>query len=501
MRLALLVALAGLVLAALPAGAAGARPNIVLLVTDDQTVESMRVMPNTRALIGDRGTRFASSFSSYPLCCPARATLLTGQYAHNHGVLGNLAPEGGYGALGGKDNTLPVWLRRAGYHTTHIGKYLNGYGRDVPADVPPGWDEWYGSVDLSTYLMWGFTLNENGTFRTYGESSVEDPALYQTDVYRDKAIDLIRRRAPSRQPFYLSVSFLAPHSELGREGGAGGSTVRSAPRHRGRFAEEPVPRRASFNEADVSDKPPFYATAFPPMTPDQIAYVNMSYRSQLESLLAVDEAIRGIVRTLKQAGELDDTLIVFASDNGFFMGEHRVTFGKYLVYEPSIRVPTMLRGPGVERGATSRELAVNVDLPATIVDAAGARAGRRLDGRSLLPFARHPRRRTTRPVLLETGRPSGGDLDQDGATPPFPFAPNVPRYQAVRTSRFLYVEYAGGERELYDLARDPQQLESRHADSAYARTRRALARSLRAVGDCRGRTCRAGAGLVPPPTR
>jgi N-acetylglucosamine-6-sulfatase len=488
-------------LAAWPAGTHAARPNIVLVMTDDQTVDTMRAMPHTRRLLGRKGTTFANSFSSYPLCCPARATLLTGQYAHNHGVLGNLPPTGGYGALAGKGNTLPVWLQRAGYRTAHVGKYLNGYGRDAPPDVPPGWDDWHGSVDLTTYVMWGYTLNENGVLRTYGSRAVEDPALYQTDVYRDRAIELIRRRAPSRRPFFLSLAFLAPHSEGLRESGSEGSTIRSAPRHRGRFADEPLPPRASFNEADVSDKPAFYPDAFPLMDPSRIALAANSHRSRLESLLAVDEAVRDIVGALRRTGELDRTLIVFASDNGFLTGEHRVPFGKYLVYEPSIRVPTIVRGPGVRRGAVSRELIVNTDLAATIVDAANARARRRLDGRSLLPFARDPRRRTRRPILLETGSPARGDLDQDGAPPPFLAAPDIPRYQAVRTERFVWVEHADGSRELYDLRRDPEQLRSRHADPRYARTRRALARRLDAIRACRGRACRREAKPVPPPSR
>jgi N-acetylglucosamine-6-sulfatase len=222
-----------------------------------------------------------------------------------------------------------------------------------------------------------------------------------------------------------------------------------------------------------------------------IGYAENSYRSRIESLLAVDDAVAAIVGALKAAGELDDTLIVFVSDNGFFTGEHRIPMGKYLVYEPSVRVPLILRGPGVRRGATSSELVVNTDLAATILDAAGATPGRRLDGRSLLSFARHPRRRTARPILLETGRASDGDLDQDGGSPPFPGAPDVPPYQAVRTRRYLYVEYADGARELYDLARDPAELDSRHDDPRYARTRRALAAQLDAIRTCKGSSCRA----------
>ena len=221
-------------------------------MTHDQTVHDLSVMPLTRKALGAKGTTFSRSYASYPLCCPSRATSLTGRYSHNHGVQNNTPPLGGYGRPD-KQNTLGVWLQRRGYVTSHIGKFLNGYGRDAPADVPPGWTEWKGSVDPSTYRMWGYTLNENGTMRTYGRPRVQNPALYQTDVYRSKAVDFINRRSGPGKPFYLSVAFLAPHAEAGRARGA--VSVRSAPRHRGKFATKGLPTPPSFNEADMTDKP------------------------------------------------------------------------------------------------------------------------------------------------------------------------------------------------------------------------------------------------------
>ena len=160
------------------AGQAPARPNVVVVMSDDQTVESLRVMANVRALLQAQGTTFDSSFASYPLCCPSRSTFLTGQYAHNHGVLSNQPPLGGFTKLD-HTNTLPVWLERAGYHTVHVGKYLNGYRQGVSPDLPPGWTEWYGSYDPTTYRFYDYTLNENGKPVTYGS----DPGSYQADVY------------------------------------------------------------------------------------------------------------------------------------------------------------------------------------------------------------------------------------------------------------------------------------------------------------------------------
>src|ERR687898_459207 len=174
------------------------RPNIVVVMADDQTVDSMRVMANVNALLGEQGTTFADNYASFPLCCPSRTTFLTGQYGHNHTVMGNALPQGAYEKLAPTHaNTLPAWLKLAGYHTVHIGKYLNGYGRQRPTEVPAGWDEWFGSVDPSTYRFYDYTLNENGKLVRYGTA----PGDYQADVYTAKAVDAVKRLAPHTEPF------------------------------------------------------------------------------------------------------------------------------------------------------------------------------------------------------------------------------------------------------------------------------------------------------------
>ncbi len=459
------------------AEAAKARPNVVLIMTDDQTVEDMSVMTRTRRVLGQRGTTFSRSFVSFPLCCPSRATTQTGRYSHNHGVQGNRPPQGGYGRLD-KANALPVWLQRRGYATSHIGKFLNGYGRDVPADVPPGWTEWRGSVDPSTYRMWGYTLNENGTLRTYGAPNVEDPALYQHDVYRAKAEDFIRRRSGPGKPFFLSLAFLGPHTEAAARRTRTGNP-RSAPRHRGRFATKPLPRSPAFNEADVSDKPPGFRNR-PLLNRRQIRRIAINYRARQESLLSIDEAVQGVVDTLRRENELDNTYVIFTADNGFFHGQHRIPNGKIFVYDPSSRVPLIVRGPGIRGGRTSGELAGNVDLAATVLDVTGAKPSRSIDGRSLIPYARKPSKRTRRPILHEIG-PGG--------------------YRAIRTPRYVWVEHPDGNRELYDRARDPYELASRHADRRYRRTRATLAKELKRLAACKGKSCRRSTKRIPPPTR
>lgn len=449
----------------LPSVSGVAEPlNVLLIVTDDQTLESMRALPRTRQLLAAQGTTFANAFVSFPTCCPSRATILTGQYAHNHRVLGNQAPDGGYPRLD-HANTLPVWLQEAGYETAHVGKYLNLY---AGPEVPPGWSRWFGLADPSTYLMYGYTVIEDGTPVRYGESE-ED---YQTDVLAAKAEALIRELAGSGKPFFLSVAPVAPHLERSDEAGQG-TPPRPAPRHQGRFAREPLPAGASYDEADVADKPN-HVRRLPRLGPARKDRILRTYRAQLESLLAVDEMVERLVGALEETGKLDDTLVVFTSDNGFLHGQHRLPEGKMVPYEEAIHVPLIVRGGGFPKGVTARQPVSNVDLAPTIAALTGIRARRTLDGRNLLPLALDPALAKDRAVLVEA-------VSRNSARPSF---------EAVRTSRWLWVEYRNGGRELYDLAADPLQLQSRHKGKGTARVRADLARKLAALRKCAGAGCR-----------
>jgi N-acetylglucosamine-6-sulfatase len=480
-----------------PAANAGAArqtpPNVVVLMTDDETVEDMDVMPRTRGLLGSNGVTFARSYVSYPVCCPSRATYLTGQYAHNHGVMGLYPPTGGYGRFDSR-NSLPVWLERAGYATAHIGKYLNGYGSQVRADVPPGWTDWHGAIDGSTYRMWGYTLNENGKRHTYGSPFDQDPRLYQTDVYGRKAVRFIRRRAPSDRPFFLSVAFLAPHHESASIRRVTGRLVRPAPRYDGALGARPFETTRAFDEGNVTDKPRFLRRG--PLQLGLMDRIAEHYRERQRSLLAVDDAVQQIADALRDEGELDDTYIIFTSDNGYMQGEHDVPSGKMLPYDPSTQVPLLIRGPGIPEGKVSHELVGNIDLAPTILRVAHARAGKMVDGRSLLCFARHPRLRTSRPFLHETGGLRYipvRDQDQDGS----PAVQRILSYRAVRTDRWLYIEYRGGARELYDHRHDPSELHSHYRDPRYARVRRVLRAVLHRLERCRGASCRRPAPAIP----
>jgi arylsulfatase A-like enzyme len=443
---------------------------VVVIESDDQTADSMRYMPRTTELVGGAGVSFPQSFVNYPLCCPSRATFLTGEYAHNHGVMNNVAPLGGFDRLD-STRTLPVWLQRAGYYTGLIGKYLNGYEGhrdDVPPLVPPGYNEWHGST--VTYQFYGYELNEGGTLVRYGTT----PGDYSTDAYTGKAVDFIRRQAPQRQPFFLWLTYLAPHS-----GGPNpnpqpprncGETARPAPRHANALDGEPLPQPPSFDEPDVSDKPPGIADN-PRLSPADLADEVRYYRCRAESLLAIDEGVEQVVAALRRSGELDDTLVVYTSDNGFMHGEHRQKTGKLVLYEESIRVPLLIRGPGFRGGRRVADLVGNADLAPTILEATGARAGLRLDGRPLQPLAAAPGRERGRELLVE----------------------NL-TYEAVRTRRYIYAEHragpSAGAKELYDLFVDPFELESLHADPAYDAVEAALARRLASLRGCSGASCR-----------
>lgn len=507
MKSKLLVALAGLVGLSLAAGSVGftgkssaqaaakPRPNVVVIETDDQTSEEMRVMRNTLQLIGAQGTTFDNSFVSLSLCCPSRSTFLTGQYAHNHGVLTNSPPNGGFAKLD-HTNTLAVWLEKAGYNTALVGKYLNGYGKKGQETlIPPGWTEFHAGVNLS-YLNW--TLNDNGTLVHYGSS----PGDYQTDVLSAKAVDVINRRIPEAKPLFMWVTYHAPHAGGPQEADdpKGLGTVNVADKYKNHFATEPLPNMPSFNEADVSDKPIGIRNR-PLLTQAKIAAIREAYQQQLESLLSVDDGVGAIVDALRAKGELANTLLVFTDDNGFFHGQHRVPSGKVLLYEPSIRVPLLMRGPGVPKGIHLKQIVANIDLAPTIVAIAKAKAGRVMDGRSLLPLFKHPSQQWGRDLLIERG-PAGekktgagqmgeignGDNGNQGKTA----APGDQRFAGIRTPRYLYAEYANGEKELYDLAKDPDELSNLAFDPAYATIRAQFSARLAKLQSCKGATCRVG---------
>jgi len=439
---------------AIPLADALAAPNIVVIMTDDQRADETRAIPHTLSLIAAQGIVYSNAIAHAPLCAPSRATFLTGQYAHNHGVLANQDPFG-YAALD-NDQTLPVWLQDEGYHTIFIDKYVNGYGEDGVLDAPPGWSDWRAALTLQYY---NYAVVDNGTIIEYGG----DPWDYRTDVMTSHAVDAIAN-APLGRPYFVYVATMAPHEDLCD---TCNDLPTPAPRHIGAFAEWTPPRRPpSFNEADMSDKPA-HMQGLPPIDSDARARLLTKERRRMESLLSVDEMVKQIFNAVQMRGDLDNTFFIFTSDNGYIMGEHRLAKShKKAPYEESIGVPLYIRPPGGRAMMASTKLVSNQDLAPTIVALAGARATRDMDGESLLKID------PMRAVYLYNYRQKG-----------------PPAYEGVRTRDWVYLRHETGEEELYDLDRDPYQIESRHDRPAYAGVKADLIGLVDDLRLCAGATC------------
>jgi N-acetylglucosamine-6-sulfatase len=487
-----------------------ASPNIILLLTDDQATVEMKGMPGTQELLGAQGATFKRAYIPYPLCCPSRATLLSGRYMHNHGVRGNGGAYGGWPRFEDDEaGALPVRLQDEGYYTAHVGKYMNGYGGEgLEPHVPPGWDEWYGKLSESS-IYFNYRLLEK---ESPGDSPElvqygEDEADYQTDVFREKAVEFISGVDPSRKPFFLSLSFNAPHGPF-----------IPAPRHEFLLSGLTPPKVSAFNEKELSDKPRWLQAQAKPIRSPLRQVIKGERRRRLEQLMAVDEAVEAIASALEARGILDETYILFVSDNGFFRGEHRIVGGKYLPYEPSARVPLLLRGPGIEPGTVSSELVSELDIAQTLIELAGGAIDPGLDGRSLLPYAQDPALHSTRPILLEadTGPGRGvpgvsepaalsatkgvNNLDQENyASKSAAHGNRAPAYRAIRTERYLYALYATGDVELYDMKNDPAQLRSLHANPRFKPVRKWLFRRLLGLVSCDAAECREEIGAEPAP--
>jgi arylsulfatase A-like enzyme len=440
------------------------RPNIILIVTDDQEVSSLTSMPNVQSLLQAQGTTFSRFFVSMAACCPSRASILRGQYAHNHGVLSNVGEQGGFKQFydsGREDSTIATWLQSADYRTALLGKYLNEYPEGAASSyVPPGWDEWSSSRGYFDYQM-----VEDGEVRSYGKS----PEDYSTDVLSRKATDFVRRSAAENRPFFLYLAPFAPHAAEPEQGGQTLSQPIPAPRHAEAFADARAPRPPSFDEADVTDKP-YGIRNLPRLTPNQIAQIDELYRQRLRTLLAVDEMVASLIDALRETRTLEHTYVIFTSDNGHFLGEHRRPDGKGLPYEEAIRVPFVVRGPGVTAARVEDRLALNVDLAPTLAELAGVDVPDFVDGRSLAPLLLgEPPNSWRRSFLVE-----GQNL----------------RFLGLRSEDLLYVEYRSGERELYDLRSDPYQLESLALVSDPAALAK-LSAQLASIASCAAATCRA----------
>jgi N-acetylglucosamine-6-sulfatase len=529
--IALAVLLVALLAAASPADARPAvkgkqgRPNILVVMTDDMNQADLAFMPKTRKLLAKQGTSFSNAIASFPLCCPSRASFLTGQYAHNHGVGGNFYPEGWYG-MPWRNDTLATWLNGGGYRTDLIGKMLNGYGAvDGHGEIPPGFDKWHALLDVSAYDYYNFVMNSNGRLRTWGDpdfarklvefanievtppdvKTVQDvfaklnqvmgpapyhywgaanPNQYSPDVTGRVTNKLIGREKRPKKPFFIWWTPAAPHREdvsttlMGRQG----ADPRPPQRYEQLSKSFQLPRPPSFNEADVSDKATNVTSHTPSLTEAQINQLQLDYEGRGGSLRAVDDRVGRMVKTLHRTGQLRNTVIIFTSDNGWMQGEHRIPGDKFLPYEESLGVPLIFRGPGIAKGRTVKRQVANIDLAPTMAALAGVRPRRVVDGVSLVPTLMRHKNPPNRALEIEAPRPLfEGAIPQNAWDRP---------YVGVRTQRYTYVVYTEtSEEELYDRRTDPYEIQNVAQDPAYAGIKAHLNALMQRLRTCRGRSC------------
>jgi arylsulfatase A-like enzyme len=453
--------------------------NVLLVLADDMRRDDLAYMPHVQELLVERGASFSAYVANVAVCCPSRATVLRGQYSHNTGIFTNQSQGGGFAKVfrtGLEKATVATALHDAGYTTGYFGKYLNGYpGEAGIYYVPPGWDTWQVPVLGDPHRGYDYHLLEEvvpGYLAPvrYGDT----PADYVMDVLAARVRSFVQDAVAAERPFFAFVAPYAPHIP-----------AVAAPRHRGLFANLAVPRDASYGELDVADKPSFIRRLRPLGQRTQKKLDDL-YRRRVRSLQAVDEAIASFVTLLDALGARESTYVLLSSDNGFHLGEHRLGWGKHTAYDEDILLPLVVTGPGVPEGVTIPALSGNTDLAPTFAEIAGTQLAYEPDGRSLLPWLAgasqvEPWRQA---FLVNLWRRTRRE-DRDPRT-------RVPPFVGIRTPRYLYVEYASEEIELYDVAVDPEQLDNLAGVARIAQRSllSGLAGKLAKLRGCRGRQCR-----------
>ncbi|HET7480355.1 MAG TPA: sulfatase [Rubrobacteraceae bacterium] len=425
------------------------KPNIILILTDDMRADDLKFTPRTQNLLGGGGVTFKNAFVTDSICCPSRSTILRGQYAHNHSILSNHYPLGSgikFRELGRDNSTVATWLHSSGYRTGLFGTYLKFYDGSY---VPPGWDDWYGWMGSNQF-------NENG------QVIANTSDIHITDRLSNRADAFVRQGVASGEPFFAYIAPTAPHPP-----------AIPPDRYKDAYPNLVAPRDASFNERDVSDKMSWVRN-HPLLTANEMSGIDSLYRNRARSLLAVDDMVERLVNTLTETGALENTYIVFTSDNGFHMGEHRLPPMKQTAYEEDIRVPLLIRGPGLPAGESRTAFALNNDFAPTFADWADASVPISVDGRSLSPILSSP---------LTTGWRTSF-LVEKWDTNAMPQS-----YKAVRTADWTYVRYSNGEKELYNLSKDPQELRNVAGDTD-EKTLHALDYRLDTLKACKATTCR-----------
>jgi N-acetylglucosamine-6-sulfatase len=481
------------------------RPNVVVILTDDLDKSLMPYMPNVTGLIRDQGAEMTNFYVEQSSCCPSRASILSGLYAHNHGVIGNVWPQGGYERWRQtkQDDDLPVWLEKAGYRSALIGKYFNEYpyhpGSHLSdaekakrrAYVPPGWQSWAAPVQGNAYAQDHYKLNVDGTV----DDAFRDD--YLDSWLGDRAVDLVGGADGSdfkdggQFLYYASYS---PHTPYAYP-----------PELEGSFADARYPRTPDFDEADISDK--FGLTrSRKPLSGADIVTIDETFRKRIRSVQVLDQNVAGLVQELDDQGALDNTYLIFTSDNGYIMGNHRREIGKYNQFQGTVNVPFYVRGPGIAPGSSFDDVAGNIDIAPTIADITGATAPDDVDGLSLLPRLQGGEPLSRRFFLLGRALTPTNTTTENGLEEaPETFVEDsrsseLNDFTGVTNGRYKLIRYTHlGHEELYDLANDPYELNNLlpYDDASYqamsSKAREAvdtLRAALDRLVDCSGETCR-----------
>jgi N-acetylglucosamine-6-sulfatase len=402
------------------------RLNVVLILGDDERFDGTTVMKNVKSLLVEHGVNFTNAHVTTSMCGPSRASILTGQYSHHTGVYDNFGPHS-FPAFTEASNDLGVWMHRAGYQTALVGKYVNAYtDPSVHHAVPPGWDDWQVMDSIPMEEYYNYSINDNGRLEHYGNK----PSDYSTTVLTHKAVDFIHS---ARHPFFLYFAPVAPH-------------LPAIPAKRDQKKLENIApiHSPAFNQRNIG-KEPWRFWHKDMLNAAAQLFINHVRLRQERALLSLDRSVRSVVRALKAKHELNRTVILYTSDNGFLWGEHRLG-GKVWPYQESTHVPLIVRTPWTTSPVRNNEPVLNIDLAPTISELADVRPGLPEDGRSLVPFLKGEATPWRHAFLLEF---LGNDMLKKGGPPP---------YVAVQTRRDLYVQYRNGWRELYDLRRDPWEM-------------------------------------------
>ncbi len=444
--------------------------NVVLLLADDLDWPLWDDVPRLKAF-EELGTTLTNFVVTESLCCPSRTSIMRGQYVHNHEVISNMPQTGGgwqtFYDLGHQKDCIANWLSDAGIQTAHLGKYLNGFpGKELkPSYTPPGWDYFVSTTrGKSAYTGYNYTLNTNGDLQKY----YEGPYDFLENVLTAKTTEWL---ASATDPFYLEFSSYLPHSP-----------APASPTREGSREGSQAPRLPSYNAAGIYE--PKWLKDQPRLGPKQEQNLDLLWTRRLESAESMADSFEAIMNQLRVSGHLEDTLVIVTSDNGYHVGARRLPSGKHTPYREDSVVPAVFIGPGIPQGVTIDKMTSTIDLAPTVANLQGAATPRFLDGRDLMPLLLDPENAPWRTgVLTENLAPTTkGDPDFSGF--------EAPKYDALRTEQYLYVNYGRKKgATLYNLENDPYELHNviRTTDPQIVKQ---LARQTRALANCSGPSCR-----------